>query len=179
LLTELAAGNELAFTQVYKRYWQRLYVVAYRRLGSRAPAEDVVHEVFASLWKNRENAGIRSLYAYLSAATRYAIFNELAKYEKHITAPQARNRKTDALRAEALHDQVIDYRFLQQMIEHEINQLPGKCRLVFRYSRQEGLSNKEIAHQMAISEKAVEKHITKAINLLRLQLRHLFHLFLL
>jgi RNA polymerase sigma-70 factor (family 1) len=166
LLEELRDGNEAAFTLIYKRYWQRLYVIAYKRLGSRQPAEDVVHEVFSSLWRNRESASIRSLYAYLAAATKYAVFAEVAKQTKH--------RATSPTEAALIHDHTIDDRFLQRMLGEEINRLPDKCRLVFQYSRQEGLSNKEIATVLSITEKAVEKHITKALSKLRLQLRHLF-----
>ncbi|MHA4806986.1 RNA polymerase sigma-70 factor [Flavitalea flava] len=174
LLEKLKAGHEWAFTRIYERYWQKLYVVAYRRLGSKPAAEDVVHEVFASLWKNKEQTDIRSLYAYLSAATRYAVFNELAKYEKQIGISLSNASVTET----TLND-AIDFRFLQQMITGEVNRLPEKCKLVFQYSRQSGLSNKQIAKEMGISEKSVEKHITKALTKLRLQLKHYLHLLLL
>ena len=168
MLEGLRNGNEPAFTLIYKRYWQKLYVVAFYRLGSRQAAEDVVHEVFASLWKNRTSAGIRSLYAYLAAATKYAVFAELAKQKKEASRIPT---------VEIADDQAIDGRFLQKMIAEEINRLPDKCRLVFRYSRQSGLSNKEIAGELGISEKAVEKHISKALSRLRLQLRHFLSFF--
>lgn len=168
LLQALRAGDETAFTQIYKRYWRKLYIIAYQRLGSRHSAEDVVHEVFTSLWKNRSAAEIRSLYAYLAAATRYAVFNEVARS----------GRRSPAEIPDIAEDQTIDLNFLQRMIAEEIHQLPDRCRLVFRYSRETGLSNREIATRMGISEKAVEKHITKAISHLRLQLRHFLHFFL-
>jgi RNA polymerase sigma-70 factor (ECF subfamily) len=166
LLEQLRSGNETAFTLIYKAYWQKMYVIAYKRLGSRQPAEDVVHEVFTSLWRNRESSAVRSLYAYLAAATKYAVFAEVAKQTKH--------RGTFPTEDALIHDYTIDERFLQKMLGEEINRLPDKCRLVFQYSRQEGLSNKEIAAALSITEKAVEKHITKALSKLRLQLRHLF-----
>jgi len=74
-------------------------------------------------------------------------------------------------------DDTTAVRFLQQSMQEELKALPEKCRLVFDYSRNKGLSNKEIAQQLNISEKAVEKHITKALQRLRIQLRHYLHLF--
>ena len=167
MLEELRTGSAKAFTEIYQRYWQRLYVVAYKKTGSRQVAEDIVHEVFTSLWKNRRQSEIRSLYAYLSAATRYTIFREIS----------LASRKT-LLQIEPTDDASIDFRFLSQMIAEEINHLPTRCRLVFQYSRQEGLSNREIAQRLSISEKAVEKHITSALGKLRVQLRHILHFFL-
>lgn len=164
----LRGGDASAFTGIYRRYWQKLYAIAYHRLGTRQAAEDVVHEVFASLWKNRERSEIRSLYAYLAAATRYTIIRETAR----------RGHKTQPVPEEAADAPVIDLLFLERMIAEEVNQLPDKCRLVYRYSRETGLTNREIAREMGISEKAVEKHISRALSHLRLHLRHLLHFFL-
>src|SRR5690606_39180832 len=71
LLTLLGRDDELAFTEIYNRYWKKLYAMAYERLKSKELAEDVVHEVFTSLWQRRHEAVIKSLNAYLAAATRY------------------------------------------------------------------------------------------------------------
>jgi RNA polymerase sigma-70 factor (ECF subfamily) len=165
LLDALKQGTATAFTEIYQRYWRKLFVMAYHRLGSRPTAEDIVHEVFMSLWKHK--ATVHSIYAYLSAATRYAILREVARSSRRSAAP-----------AEEQWDAPdVDTRFLEKMIAEEIHHLPSKCRLVFQYSREAGLSNREIAHRMGISEKAVEKHITKALSHLRVQLRHFFHFF--
>lgn len=167
----MRAGDHAAFTEIYRRYWKRLYALAYHRLHNREQAEDVVQDVLTGLWQRREADLVRSLGAYLATAARYAVFTHLSRSQ-----PLA---GMDALpeSLQATKDETAQLRFLQQFMEEELQLLPEKCRLVFNYSRQEGLSNKEIARHLDISEKSVEKHITKALQRLRLQFRNYLHLF--
>ncbi|MEC5145140.1 HTH luxR-type domain-containing protein [Chitinophaga sp. 180180018-2] len=171
-LVQLMSENDHhAFTEIYNRYWKRLYVLAYDRLRSREQAEDVVQDVFTGLWQRRQQSIIRSLPAYLATASRYAVFNLLSRL-----APVT---NMDAM-PESLHaitDETAQLRFLEQSMNEQLHLLPEKCRLVFSYSRNRGLSNKEIATELQISEKAVEKHITKALQRLRIQFRNYFHSF--
>lgn len=172
LLALLNGDDEQAFTEIYNRYWKKLYAMAYERLKSKDLAEDVVHEVFLSLWQRRREAVIHSLHAYLAAATKYCtlkIYAGFTRTDMLVNEESAR----DTASGEAF----IDFRFLEQMIQHEINRLPEKCRLVFRYSRRDQMTNAEIARELSISTKAVEKHITRAIRRLRLSLKSLFHFF--
>jgi RNA polymerase sigma-70 factor (ECF subfamily) len=86
-----------------------------------------------------------------------------------------REISTEELPDTPVTDVTIDYHFLERQLAQEINQLPEKCRLVFTYSRELGYSNKEIAGELQISEKAVEKHITHARKKLAVNLRSLLH----
>lgn len=168
MLSELRQGSRAAFSRIYSDYWRKLYTLAYNRLRSRQAAEDVVQEVLSGLWLRREAAEIASLEAYLATATKYAIIRQLANQATH----------QDAI-SQLDHGPIYysDSAFLMQLLREEVNRLPEKCRLVFLYSRNDGLSNKEIAGKMAVSEKAVEKHISKALNRLRNKARDFFHLF--
>ncbi|HEY4198804.1 MAG TPA: sigma factor, partial [Mucilaginibacter sp.] len=58
LIARLGQGDRRAFTEIYKRYWERLFVVANNRLGNSEEAEEVVQDVFFSLWKRRETLQI-------------------------------------------------------------------------------------------------------------------------
>ncbi|NSL90965.1 RNA polymerase sigma-70 factor [Chitinophaga solisilvae] len=160
-----------AFTEIYRRYWKRLYALAVHRLHSRELAEDIVQDVLSGLWQRRMHTIIDSLGAYLAVAARYATFRQLSRMQVTVTT----NEWPEALHAAA--DETAALRFLQQSFQEQLQLLPEKCRLVFDYSRNQGMSNKEIARQLHISEKAVEKHITKALQRLRIQLRHYLHFF--
>lgn len=164
LLSGLRLGEEESFLKIYNQFWPKLYVIALNRLNSRQAAEDVVQEVMTTLWQRRQEVQINNLEAWLSAATRYSVFRQLAKYGAQTIVPITQQK-------EASYEQPFDLGFLDRMLKDRIHSLPEKCRLVFNYSRQEGLSNKEIARHLDISEKAVEKHITKAIRNLRLSLK--------
>lgn len=169
LIQMMSKDDHNAFTEIYNRYWKRLYVLAYDRLRSRELAEDVVQDVLTGLWQRRGHTIIRSLPAYLATANRYAVFTQLSKLIPVTTVealPEA---------IQAVTDDTAQLHFLQQSMQEQLKQLPEKCRLVFDYSRNMGLSNKEIAAELNISEKAVEKHITKALQRLRLQFRNYFH----
>lgn len=163
LLGLLKESNEAAFTEIFRRYWKKLYAIAYNRLKMRPAAEDVVQEVLASLWLRRTELHIQKLSHYLAIATRYAVYRQV---DKILTSQLSE------------HDEIMDapsigydYRFLQACLQKEIDQLPEKCRLVFVYSRQYHMSNREIADSLHLSEKTVQAHMTKALKQLRSRLK--------
>ena len=172
LLLLLSTDDESAFTEIYHRYWKRLYAMAYDRLKEKQQAEDVVHEVFTALWQRRSEAQIRSLSPYLAAATKYCILKQYANFST--TGLPDEESMAHLVPAVATS---IETKFLERMLQEEVNRLPHKCRIVFQYSRQEHLSNKEIALELGISNKAVEKHITRALRQLRLSLKSLHQFF--
>ncbi|SEW39946.1 RNA polymerase sigma-70 factor, ECF subfamily [Chitinophaga sp. YR573] len=173
LVQMMGGDDQNAFTAIYNRYWKRLYVLAYDRLRSRQLAEDVVQDVLTGLWQRRGHTIIRSLPSYLATACRYAVLTQLAKATP-VTTVEALPETI-----QAVTDDTAQLHFLQKSMQEQLKQLPEKCRIVFNYSRNQGMSNKEIASALNISEKAVEKHITKALHHLRIQFRNYFHLFFL
>lgn len=173
-LTELLVSNdENAFTEIYNRYWDKLFGLGVLKLHSVPGAEDIVQEVFSDLWNRRNEVKIQHLSAYLGAAVKYSVIKRIARLQKEnivISEWQSPSEIAEYNSAEQ--------RFLERLMETEINRLPEKCRIVFQYSRQEQLSNKEIADKMNLSLKSVEKHITSALRKLRMSIRHTFsHLF--
>jgi RNA polymerase sigma-70 factor (ECF subfamily) len=170
LLPLLAQHDEGAFAEIYRRYWKRMLAMAFLRLKRADVAEDLVQDVFAMLWQRREELDIQSLENWLSTAVKYKIITIINRQlNKEVSA--------DRLPETAYTDTSIDESFLKQMVNEEINRLPEKCRIIFRYSREAGLSNEAIATRLNISEKAVEKHITSARRRLALTLRQFLQSF--
>ena len=166
-----------AFREIYKRYWKRLYGAAYKRLKSKEQAEEIVQELFTSLWVKRQSLQISTgVSAYLFSSVSHLVIDHYRKEmvrERYreafvLTHPDADNSTEEAI---LLKD-------LTETIESEISQLPDKCRSVYELSRKEHKSNKEIASYLGISEKTVENHLTKALKRLQLGLSHYLGLLL-
>src|SRR5690349_21251743 len=80
LLVELLRQKKLeAFEEIYVRYWRKLYSTAFKRIQSREISEELVQDIFTSLWINRETATIEVLSAYLFTAIKYKVINHLQK----------------------------------------------------------------------------------------------------
>ena len=82
LLGLLSNNDEIAFTELYDRFWQKLFAIAYCRLKEIETAEDIVHDVFASLWANRQEITIESLDNYLATAVKYMVLDKIKKKER-------------------------------------------------------------------------------------------------
>jgi RNA polymerase sigma-70 factor (ECF subfamily) len=153
---------------IYREYWQRLYTAAYAILKDAQACEDIIQEIFLKLWQNRHRIEITtSLSAYLYASVRYEVYRQ-------IKAGRVREDLFDDIyeRIQAGPDYGrIEYKELHSRINAIVEQLPEKCKAVYKLSREEHLSHKEIAAQLDISTKTVENHLTKALSLLRLSLR--------
>src|SRR5690606_2037164 len=111
--------------------WEKLYVVAYRKLRNKNVAEEVVQEVFLQLWRKREEIKIDNLSAYLAAMTRYAIYRYVASENKM----KQREEIYLGNRPDTLVQINYDHRFLLEMINQLSCELPEKCRLVFTYNK--------------------------------------------
>lgn len=158
--------NEDAFTEIYNRYWDRLLYMAAIKLKSLALAEELVQDVFLDIWKRRQEIQITgNLESYLSVAIKYRIINALAKMKRE----QA--MRENQLAVEVSTEPWLDERELSKNLQILVSKLPEKCRITYQLSREEGLPLKEIAHKMAVSQKAVEANLTRTLKLLRFGLR--------
>src|SRR6187551_1389727 len=79
-LLKLLRQQELgAFEEIYLRYWKKLYSAAYKRVQLREVSEELVQDIFTSLWANREILNVETLSAYLFSAIKYKVINHLEK----------------------------------------------------------------------------------------------------
>lgn len=171
LVVLLRGSNTAAYTQIYTRHWSALYRSAYNVLRDEAATLDVLQEVFAWIWSNRENFRVDNLRAYLYAAVRFKVANALRE-------GKARSGFFTALEQISGHepgfsDETLELKELKNVIAEFTRSLPEKAREVFRLSRYEQLSNKEIASRLGISEKTVENHMTSTLKKLRVTLSRL------
>ncbi|MCO5241887.1 MAG: RNA polymerase sigma-70 factor [Chitinophagaceae bacterium] len=160
LLALLKQDSSSAFTQIYLRYWKQLFAIAYNRLKEIETAEDIVHDVFTALWDNRHIIQIDTLESYLAAATKYMVLGRFRKLER----VKRYNNLYVAPEPDISPESSLHYKRILEIVKRQVDNLPERCRLIFIYSRNEGLSTKEIAQKLNISPKTVENQLTKAIK---------------
>ncbi|MGI4022861.1 MAG: RNA polymerase sigma-70 factor [Janthinobacterium lividum] len=179
LILSLKKGNMVAFRYIYKKYWLVFYKYAYNIIRKKEISEEIVQEVFFSLWDKRNTLQItHSLEAYLFKAVKFQTLNFIRskKVRTNYAASYAAFENTTIDNSNEENMQVND---LKNHIEIEVSKLPDKCQQIFRMSRNEHQSIKNIADVLNISHKTVENHLTKALKHLRYSLGEFLLLFLL
>lgn len=173
----LTKSDHKAFAELYERYWEKLLFIAGKKLGDLYEAEHIVQDLFLDLWNRRTELDIQhTIGGYLVVAVKYRIINAQAKrYKKAV-------RHSENIFMLPQHDNSTEhwltFRELQDNLHHQLARLPEKCALAFSL-RDDGLSYKQIATEMNISEKTVEMHISRAFKVLRTSLGSLIHLLVL
>ena len=166
LVKLLQNNNERAFELLFDRHWSHLYQSAFYLLRDSGASKDIVQEVFISLWSKENSSDIKNVKAYLRAAVRFKVAN-------YIRAGNIRNSFFDQIENFPKNTgspngvELLEVMELQRVITDAIDQLPEKCREVYRLSKEEGLSNKEIAQRLGISVKTVENQMTIALKRIR------------
>jgi RNA polymerase sigma-70 factor (ECF subfamily) len=163
-------GDEIAFDVLYKRYVIQLIVLITRKTGSQENAKELSQEVFLAVYLKKDNLqGIQNFKAYLFGIAKNKLFN----YYRHQLVEQ-KSRQDLLNRVEPIIDdvkEVFESKQLHQIIDQQVEQLPPKCREVFKLSLQENLSYKAIAERLNISENTVDQHIQKALRAIRSAIR--------
>jgi len=158
--------DEDSFREIYNLYWDKVFSVCYSNLGETEPAKGMVQEIFKSLWERKDELEInQSVERYLVRSAKFKVF-------EYIRNKKIREQHLDQI----VSSQVTSLNYtenevmlssLRERLSVLIEKLPNQCRKVFRMSREQGLSNKEIASDLLISERAVEYHISKAVSSLK------------
>ncbi len=160
-------NNELAFSELYSRHVRLLVHTAIRKTGVKTTAEDLVQEVFFKFWMGRHKFDIqKNAQAYLQGMLKNNIVNHYYQEQKKqlFSIDDVESPADDETREH------LDYNLLSELYEQSLLKLPEKCRQVFILSRK-GYSLKEIAISLEISEKTVEAHISKALKILRIEMK--------
>jgi RNA polymerase sigma-70 factor (ECF subfamily) len=164
LLQQLRGNDEQALTLLYKAHWQNLFLSAYNVLKDKKACEDIVQEIFLQLWIRRQTLDVRqSLATYLTTAVRYQVYHHIRKAARRIivSEEQVADRQASSC------DERLLQKDLHGRIHEAVKELPEKCRLIYRLSREEQLTHKEIAHRLNISIKTVENQLTIALRRVR------------
>ncbi|OLY93835.1 RNA polymerase sigma-70 factor, ECF subfamily [Cnuella takakiae] len=162
----LKEGQPSAFDIIYKRYYPQLYRAAWQQLGCHEYAEEMAQEVLVQLYQKRTAIGsTEHLSGYLFTLLRNRMVDLYRQQKRKQNLDLKLRQKQSIVTPPA--ELALESKQLAQDIEQTISRLPEKCRVVFRLSREQNLSNQEIADKMNLSVSTVEKHIAKALKKLR------------
>lgn len=162
LIEMLAEGEYEAFTEIYNRHAERLFQFAWNILKDKEECRDAVQEIFVWLWEKRADLVINDLKSYLLAAVKYKLIRSIKRSKRLDEILNKQNTPSVTT-----IENTVELEELKKIIRHFTEGLPKRSRQVFELSREEHLSNKEIAAQMNIKEKTVENHMTIVLNKLR------------
>lgn len=163
LIDLLCKDDTGAYAEIYRRYWKKLLIMAWNHSDTKAAAEDIVHEVFISLWERKHEVDIKDVRGFLITSVKYSVFKAFQKKSRREGLIKNNYEFIDV----ADDEKKLDARFLQDYIDGIVDKMPEKYSIVFRYSRELGLKNTEIAKMVNISEKGVEARLTRALKLIR------------
>ncbi len=169
VIEQFRNGSEAAFEQVFRAYYKALASYARTILKDLDDAEDMVQQVFISLWEKRAAIEVHtSLKSFLYRAVHNACLNRLK--QRAVRSNYA--RETVQLHQENLAtDDKLQQKELQVKIEAALDTLPEQCAKIFKMSRFERLKYQEIADELGLSVKTVENQMGKALKLMREQLK--------
>ncbi|SHN29329.1 RNA polymerase sigma factor [Mucilaginibacter sp. OK098] len=169
-IRQLIDGNEDVFTTVYEQYSEKVYRLAFRFLKDKALSEEVVQETFINVWLSREKLDPEgNMWLYLYVVAKRLSLNSLRQACK--SNDFVENLLNFIEEQNSTEEEVLA-RDLEQFTDKIIEKLPRQQQLVFKLSRVEGLSHKEIAEQLHISPNTVKNHMVEALKTLRSQLRY-------
>ncbi len=166
LFNKIQDGDMTAFYQVYMSYWPLLYSHAVRMLRDEEEAKDVVQDLFIYAWENRSKIQFDKIKPFLYVSLRNRVINRSlrSKVEQKYLKRTFPVHNFD----EYLHvEEDVVYKELEAEIEKGIEALPPKMQAIFRMSRVENLSHKEIAEQLKVTTDNVKKTINRALKIIR------------
>jgi RNA polymerase sigma-70 factor (ECF subfamily) len=164
LVRALANGNLLAFNALFRKYSSRLYHFSYGYLKSHEDSEELVQEVFTTIWEKRD--GLREELSFRSYLFTIA-FNCIRRHfrnRKYMSAYLETGLREDI---DIQTSEKITYDSLYQYVTGLVDKMPGRRREIFIKSRFEGYTIREISEDMNISHKTVENQLTEALKFLR------------
>ena len=172
LIERLRKGDMHAFEQLFKEYYEMLCYFANRFIDNMPVAEEMVADVYTSVWEKRETLLISSSFrAYIYRAVRNRCLN-------HIKHQRIERAYMDYIRHHTLiTDEGVDNAREEELakeVEEAIESLPDRCRQIFKMSRYDELRYLDIARELQLSPKTVERQMMIALEKLRRHLKHLF-----
>jgi RNA polymerase sigma-70 factor (ECF subfamily) len=160
----IAGNDHSALKWLYDQYNASFYHLAFAIVHSAELAEEIVEDVFIQVWRKRTRiATVENLHLYLYVTTRNISRSYLRKYrnQRHINFD---NLALPHYRLEITPEDIMISGEVIQRVNNIINDLPSKCRLIFKLVKEDGLKHREVAELLHLNVKTVENQIGIALK---------------
>lgn len=169
LIGRLKAGDMIAFDVIYQEYSKRLYAFAFGLLKDHDQSEELVQDVFVTLWEKREQINTDFQFEHYLFTICYNSVRKFFRRKKLENKVKDYLIKNTPESIPVTSDTVI-YNELMDFVDRTVDKLPAKRKAVFKLSRQEGMKIKEIAEKLNISSRTAETHLTKALKFIKMEM---------
>ena len=160
----LALDDQAAFRKLYDYYSPRLYQFAFAIIHSREMAEEIVADVFLQIWHKRVRvSALENLNWYLHITTRNISFSYYRKYNrrKNFNFDEA---VLSYYQVHATPEEIMIGQEVLSLINQAINDLPAKCKLIFKLVKEDNLKYREVAELLQLTPKTVENQVGIALK---------------
>ena len=154
ILLRLSEGDEKAFRHIFRTYYSKIKSFSYGFLKDGDEAEELTQMIFIKLWEKKEAfASVNNFDSYMFTLSKYTLLNYIE------AAPDVSDTTTP-------YDEIVA-NDLKLLVDLTVSEMPPQRKQIFHLSRQEGLTNDEIAVKLGIQKKTVENHLNLALKELR------------
>ena len=156
------------FESLFNMHYSSLVVYATHLTGDPAAAEDIVCDVFTSVWEKKEVLQMKERKSYLFSSVRNRSLN-------YLTQLKVRNNYQENILQKGDVTGLLTWEYyveteLREHIEQAIRRLPPQCQKIFIMNRFDNKNVAEIAEELQLSSRTVEKQIGIALKKLRIEL---------
>jgi RNA polymerase sigma-70 factor, ECF subfamily len=174
-IQSLRKGDKKAFEKLYMTYFDMLYNLSNQYVHNPSLAEEIVQESFLRLWENRhnieKNTNFKNLLYTIAKNKCLTYLRDIKTRLKHLGDLKYHEMQFNYAALEGLGDKLLEFDELQNKIQNVIDNFPEEIRQVFIMKRFDNLKYREIADKLNISQKTVEARISKALSILRQELK--------
>lgn len=162
----IAQGNEAAFTELFYRYRNKIYSIAFDLTDSESIAEEIVQDVFLKIWLRRASLpGVEHFTAYLFTITRNEVFTVLKKIARKQLIENAASEINPLFYIDT--EERISEKEYRAILLQALEKLSVQQRQVYHLIKEEGLTREQAALKLGISQETVKTHLAQAMRNIR------------